>query len=124
LALHLAQVADESVLARQTHSGAWLENFVLNDLLAWRETEVRKPGIFYRRSASGEEIDFVIEHDRRLLPIEVKAARHLRTADARTLDAFCGEFGRRAPFGAVLYDGDDIFLLTKAALAVPLRAVL
>jgi hypothetical protein len=124
LALHLAQVADESVLARQTHSGAWLENLVLNDLLAWRETEVRKPGIFYRRTASGEEIDFVIEHDRRLLPIEVKAARHLRTADARTLDAFCREFGRRAPFGLLLYDGDEIFLLTKAALAIPLRAVL
>jgi len=51
-------------------------------------------------------------------------ARHLRTGDAWALDAFCQEFDGRAPFGIVLYDGDDIFPLTKSALAVPVRAVL
>ena len=97
---------------------------MLNDLLAWRETEIHKPGIYYRRSASGEEVDLVIEHHRRLLPIEVKTSRHPRAADARAVDAFCGEFGRRAPFGVVLRDGDEVFPLARSTLAVPLRAAL
>ena len=124
LALHLAGVEDEDALGRQPGAGAWLENLVLNDLLAWRETEVKKPGVFYRRSASGEEVDFVVERRGRLLPIEVKAARTVRTADARALDAFCQEFGRRSPFGLLLYDGRDILQLTRATLATPLGAVL
>lgn len=66
----------------------------------------------------------MIEHRRRSLPIEVKTSRHLRTAAARTVDAFCRDFGRRAPFGVVLYDGDEVFPLTKSTLAVPLRAAL
>ena len=124
LALHLAGVEDEDALGRQPGAGAWLENLVLNDLLAWRETEVRKPGIFYRRSVSGEEVDFVVEARGRLLPIEVKAARSIRTTDARALDAFCQEFGRRSPFGVLLYDGRDVQQLTKTTVAAPLGAVL
>jgi len=122
LALHLAGVDDADALGRRP--GAWLENVVLNDLLAWRETEVRKPGIFYRRSVSGEEVDFVVEARGRLLPIEVKAARSIRTTDARALDAFCQEFGRRSPFGVLLYDGRDVQQLTKTTVAAPLGAVL
>jgi predicted AAA+ superfamily ATPase len=43
---------------------------------------------YYRRSAGGEEVDFVIEQHTRLLPIEVKTSRHLRTAAVRAVDAF------------------------------------
>lgn len=124
LGLHLAQATDEGAFARLHNTGVWLENLVLNDLLVWRETEVRKPGVFYRRSAGGEEIDFVVEHERRLLPIEVKSARSVRTADARALDAFCAEFGQRSPFGVLLFDGDEAFPLTRTTLALPLRAAL
>jgi hypothetical protein len=124
LALHLAGVMSEDDLAHQVNSGAWLESLILNDLLVWRETQVRRPGVFYRRTASDEEVDLVVEHGRRLLPIEVKSARSVRTGDARALDAFCTEFPTRSPFGVLLYDGTDGFQLTRYALAVPLKAVL
>ena len=39
----------------------WLENLVLNDLLAWRETEIVKPGLFFRRTVTGEEVDLILE---------------------------------------------------------------
>ena len=41
--------------------GAHLENLVLMDLLAWRDTQARKPEVLYWRTATGEEVDFVIE---------------------------------------------------------------
>ncbi len=124
LALHLSGVADAEGLTNLPTVGVWLENLVLNDLLAWRETEVVKPEIFFRRSVTGEEVDFVVERRRRLLPIEVKSGRSVRVADARALDAFCAEFGRRAPFGLLLYDGQDTLKLTRATIAAPLGAVL
>lgn len=124
LALHLAGVDDRETLSGQTNARAWLENLILNDLLAWREAEVRKPGVFYRRTAAGEEVDLVVEHRRRLLPVEVKTARSVRTRDARALDAFCTEFGPRAPFGLLVFDGSEAFQLTRYTVAVPVGALL
>jgi uncharacterized protein len=49
--------------------GAHLENLVLTDLLAWRETRTTPPEILYWRTASGEEVDFVIELGNRVLRV-------------------------------------------------------
>lgn len=124
LALHLVGVASEGEFSGAANAGAMLENLVLNDLLAWRETELRKPGLFFRRTASGEEVDIVVERGRRLLPIEIKAARTVRVRDAQALDSFCVEFGRRAPIGILLYDGRDVERLTEHVVAVPLGSAL
>ena len=61
LALHLCGVLDAEALAREPTVGVWLENLVLNDLLAWRETEIIKPGLFFRRTVTGEEVDLILE---------------------------------------------------------------
>ncbi len=124
LALHLCGILEAEALGREPNVGVWLENVVLNDLLAWRETEIIKPGLFFRRTVTGEEVDLVLERGKRLLPIEVKAARNVRVSDARALDAFCVEFPRRAACGLLLYDGRDILRLTKTTVAAPLGSVL
>jgi uncharacterized protein len=123
LALYMLGITRNDELSGAS-AGPALEGLVLNDLLAWRETELPKPEILFRRTAAGEEIDFVLERGRRFLPIEVKAGRTLRTSDARALDGFCAEFGRRSPFGIILYDGTELELLTRKVVAVPLRRVL
>ena len=41
--------------------GAHLENLVLTDLLAWRDLQARRPKVLYWRTATGIEVDFVIE---------------------------------------------------------------
>jgi predicted AAA+ superfamily ATPase len=124
LALHVAGVDDADGLRSLPTPGAWLENLVLNDVLAWRETEIRKPGVHYYRTTDGAEIDLVIERGRRLLPIEIKSGTSVRVADARTLDAFCAEFGKRCPFGIVAYDGAEVVRLTRTSVAVPVSMLL
>lgn len=123
LALHLAGIDTVSELAAQPASGAWLENLVLNDLLVWRENVVPRPALSHWRESNGAEVDFVVEQKRRLLPIEVKSARSVRVDDARHIEMFCEEYGTRAPFGIVLYDGAEAYPLTKHVIAVPLGAV-
>ena len=49
--------------------GAHLENLVLQDLLAWRDSRLERASLLYWRTTVDEEIDFVIETTGRLLPI-------------------------------------------------------
>ena len=47
--------------------GPRLENLVLLDLMIWRDVQARRPEVLYWRTASGLEVDFVIETPQRLL---------------------------------------------------------
>ena len=116
LALHLAGVDEPA--------GAHLENLVLNDLLAWRDVRLDRPEVLYWRTATGEEVDFVIEAGRTLLPIEVKATTRPRVSDAKHLRSFREEYGRRCRPGLVLHTGDAIEWLAPGALAAPWWKVL
>jgi len=99
--------------------GAHLENLVLTDLLAWRDLQAPRPEILYWRTATGIEVDFVIERPNRLLPIEVKAAARVTPADAKGLEAFLDEYPDLTDGALLLHGGDEIFPLTRRVLAAP-----
>jgi predicted AAA+ superfamily ATPase len=111
LAMQLSQERDPR--------GAHLENLVLADLLAWRDAHVDPPGLYYWRTATGEEVDFVIERGDHLLPIEVKASATVTVADARHLRSFRAEYGAHARAALLLYDGDETYWLADGVLATP-----
>ena len=111
LALHLAQEPQ----AR----GAHFENIVLHDVLAWREGRRERPEVSYWRTASGEEVDLVIEVGDNLLPIEVKAAARPSLSDAAHLRSFRAEYGKRARAGLLLHTGRAIEWLGPGVLAAP-----
>lgn len=98
---------------------AHLENLVLTDLLAWRDSRTTPAEILYWRTTKGAEVDFVIETRRRLLPIEIKASRRLAYGDARHVRTFLEEYPDLAPAGLVLYNGADVFWLADRVLAMP-----
>ena len=99
--------------------GAHLENLVLTDLLAWRDLQAPRPEILYWRTATGIEVDFVIERPNRLLPVEIKAAARITPADAKGLEAFLDEYPDLADGALLLHGGDEIFPLTRRVLAAP-----
>jgi hypothetical protein len=99
--------------------GAHLENLVLTDLFAWRDLQAPRPEILYWRTATGIEVDFVIERPNRLLPIEVKAAARVTPADAKGLEAFLDEYPDLTDGALLLHGGDEIFPLTRRVLAAP-----
>lgn len=111
LALHLSGVEP---------GGAHLENLVLTDLLAWAHArETARPEVLFWRTASGQEVDFVVESDGRLLAVEVKAGRSPSRSDARHLLAFRDEY-RDAVHGCLLlHDGDEVFRMAEGVMAAP-----
>ena len=111
LALHLAGLSEPA--------GAHLENIVLSDLLAWRDARNERVEILHWRTTTGDEVDFVIEADGQLLPIEVKASARLRLADTAGLRAFQAEYGEACRAGLLLHTGTEIKWLTADVLAAP-----
>jgi hypothetical protein len=116
LALHLAGESEPR--------GAHLENVVLSDLLAWAGGVPERPSILHWRTATGAEVDFVIELPGRLLPVEVKSARRVTNTDARHLRTFLSDYSGTAPGALLLYDGDEIFWVERGVLATPWHRVI
>lgn len=111
LALHLANLDHPA--------GAHLENMVLHDLLAWRDARLERAELGYWRTASGEEVDLVIETGGRLLPIEIKANARPRLADAAHLRSFRREYGEKSRAGLLLHTGSSLEWLAPDVLAAP-----
>lgn len=111
-------------LAGTEPGGAHLENLVLQDLLAWRDARVERAEIGYWRTSTGEEVDFVIESGRGLLPIEVRAASRPRLADCAHLRTFRAEYGKQARAGLLLHTGNMLEWLAPDVLAAPWWKVL
>ena len=111
VALHLSQ--------ETRPRGAYLENLVLNDLLAWRDSRLDPAEVFYWRTTLGDEVDFVIETGDRLLPIEVKATTRPRRRDTAALRTFRAEYGQRSRAGLLLHSGSLVDWIAPDILAAP-----
>lgn len=111
LALHLA--------GSPQPTGAHLENVVCTDLLTWRELDVARPAILFWRTAAGEEVDFVIERNGKLVGIEVKATANPGYNDSRGLRTFLQEYGDDALGGVLLHAGEQTFWISDRILAAP-----
>ena len=116
VALHLTQETEPR--------GAHLENLVLQDLMAWRDSRIERAELFYWRTSIGEEVDFVVETGNNLLPIEVKATARPRLRDAAHLRTFRSEYGEMSRPGLLLHTGDLVDWLTPDVLAAPWWRVL
>ncbi len=111
LALHLS--------GEHEPRGAHLENIVLNDLIAWRDIEPGRPEVLYWQTASGLEVDFIVETARGVLPVEVKASRRASTSDIKGLEASLDEYPDLAKAALLLYDGAEVMPLSRRVLAAP-----
>ncbi len=112
-------------LAGASPGGAHLENLVLSDLLAWTDGHSgRRPEVMHWRTASGQEVDFVIEHEGRLLAIEVKATKQPTPRDARHLGVFRTEYGAEVAGCLLLHAGNTTFRMGEGIIAAPWWRVL
>ena len=102
-------------------AGGVLENFVLMELRkqsTWSETQ---PQFFYWRTASGQEVDIVLEDSAgRLVGVEVKASATLGRGDVRGLKALAEAVGKRWLRGAVLYTGTEVIPFGSNLHGLPL----
>ena len=111
LALHLSREPEP----RRAH----LENLILCDLLVFSDVSPLPTEVFHWRTTNGEEVDFVLEHDGKLLPIEINPTSNPRIGHGAHLRTFRREHGDRSLPGLLVHCGAQIDWLTSDVLAVP-----
>lgn len=123
LAAHLAGVTELGISPAEPLRGALLENFVLQNLMAALEPHLIGVRFYFWHEQGRQEVDFVIEHGRRLVAVEVKAKGRLQMDDTQSLR----DFLRRTPAcvaGVLTYFGEQIMPLGDKLWAVPLHQLL
>ena len=105
-----------------TPTGFHLETLVASDLLVWRDGAPTRD-LYHWRLGSGQEVDFILEENGQLLPVEVKATESVGASDARHVITFC-ERHANAPRGFVLSVDPEIRVIRPGVIACPWWAVL
>ena len=90
-------------------SGASLEGLVAQQLRAWIAYGRKDRELFFWRTKSGVEVDFIIYGQDTFLAIEVKSSRRVSSKDVRALKAFQEDYPQAR--ACLLYGGRDRLLV-------------
>lgn len=118
LSIFLSGIQDKETLQKSRELGGYFETLVYLHLRAWCESQTPKPQIYYWRTVSGQEVDFVIEQGRKLLALEVKLTTRPSVQDIHHLLLFLEEYPETVR-GVLVHAGSHLQWLHSRVLAVP-----
>ena len=111
-------------LATTAMGGAFLESFVVAELIRQATTLDEALTFAHFRDRSGIEVDVIIERpDGRVVAIEVKSARSVNQGDARGLMFLRDRLGDRFECGILFHTGPLTARLSERVWAVPVAAL-
>ena len=116
---YLAGIHDVRHLVSGPMAGAVFETAAVMEIIKTIIHNGREPGVYFWRTASGVEVDIVVEHEGRLVPVEVKQSSTLKPAMASGILAFREAFREKADKGYLVYPGAERAPLVKGVEAVP-----
>ena len=120
LAAHLCGYGPPQLEADPTRTGPLLEAFVRAELAKHAGTSEAAVELFFYRTLSDVEVDFVVEcRDGALVGVEVKAANTVVPKDVKGLRHLAEVAGERFVRGVVLYTGHEVVPLGERLEAWP-----
>ncbi|WP_462324243.1 ATP-binding protein [Desulfoplanes sp.] len=93
LAAYLAGFQDAATLFASPSAGAYWENHVLNQWFKWRDWHRPSAALWYWRDQAGNEVDLLVEMNRKLYPVETKLKEHPTSKDTRGIDKMVKMYG-------------------------------
>lgn len=116
---YLTGLRDPEHAAAGPLGGAIMETAVVGEIVKTLTHRGAEPRVYFWRTAAGTEVDFVVEVEGRLVPIEVKLSHTPRPAMANPIRRFRKDFGERAMPGYVVHPGDVRLPLGEGVTALP-----
>ena len=109
---------EKESLASSRQAGGIFEVLVYLHLRGWAQLQIPQPRIYYWRTVTGHEVDFIIEWGRRLLAVEVKLTSSPKFKDTENLRLFLNEYPETT--GALLlHTGKHMEQFHEKILAIP-----
>lgn len=118
LAVFLSGYMDVEDLRQAAELGAYFETLIGHHLRVLASLLTPPARLYYWRTRRGEEVDFVVEHGRKLVGFEVKLASDVNFGDVANLRQFLLDHPK-APAGVLLYGGNEIRRMGKRVVALP-----
>lgn len=118
LVAHLAGYYDAETVRTGREFGALFETLVYLQLRTLSRLLTPRARLNYWRTREGHEVDFVVEHGRRLLAIEVKSTARPSFRHTEGLRRFMSEHPK-AVGGLLISGGDTVLRLDERIVAVP-----
>lgn len=100
-------------------AGAIFETAILNEIYRGFTNQGIDPRLYFWRTSTGSEVDFVVEEDQVLIPIESKLSATPSSQMAKNILQFKEDFGKQAGKGFVIYNGNMKLTLGKEVMAWP-----
>ena len=104
-------------------AGPIVETAVLSEILKTVLGRGEEPRVYFFRTSAGIEVDFIVESDAGLIPIEIKSSATPRPEMAAGVAAFRKDFSRHANAGYVVHTGDVSLPLVPGVTAIPFNAL-
>lgn len=121
-ACFLAGIHSSADLKKSRVKGRYLENFILQQILAWASLQLTMPEIFYWKPKAGDvEVDFVVSSAGRSIGIEVKSSKEITFKDARSMRKLLKSHSQVTK-GIIVYAGEKIYPIATNIYAVPWTA--
>jgi predicted AAA+ superfamily ATPase len=118
LSIFLSGYHDEDSLRKARAWGNYFETSVFLHLQILAEMLTPKASVFYWRTATAKEVDFVVEHGKQLLAFEVKFTKEPAFNDIKNLLTFIEE-NPQTTRGVLVHAGKSLRWLHSKVLAVP-----
>ncbi len=116
---HLVGLQDPLHAAAGPMGGAILETAVLSEIVRTLTHRGDQPQIYFWRTVAGLEVDFIVQTDQVLIPIEVKLSSTPHPSMASSIQVLQQDFGDIMLSGYVIHPGDIQLPLGKKVTAIP-----
>ncbi|HSR66811.1 MAG TPA: ATP-binding protein [Acidobacteriota bacterium] len=118
LLCYLTGLRDAGHAAQGPMRGAIVETAVLSEIRKIYLSRGEDPQIYFWRTSSGQEVDFLVQHETETVPVEVKASATPSPSMASSLARLRRDVDGVRP-GFLIHLGKDVLPLGEGALAVP-----
>lgn len=99
-------------------AGGLFESLIHLHLNALGQLLTPKPHLFYWRTTTGKEVDFILEWGRKMIAVEVKLSNRPQFSDTETLRLFLEEYPETVA-GVLVHTGTEVKMMSKKIIAVP-----
>ena len=115
----LRGIEDWSALEHQGQVGAIVETWVALELLKLLTISDQRLQLYFWRTQTGQEVDFLIEHGQKLVAIEVKWGHRIHDSDIVSLRRCAEDLKEKLTFSVILYGGTEIVPFSPKIVAIP-----
>jgi hypothetical protein len=100
-------------------SGSLFENYVVGEIMKYGRSTRKASRIYFYRTRSGLEVDLLIETEKGLSAVEIKARETVHARDISAMKMLAKKLGDRWLGGMVVYRGDRLHEIDEGIWAMP-----